>query len=43
VGVGSTGGVAILYDVDSQAPGPNVALSNVSAIYRKIVGLPGGL
>ena len=43
VGVGSTGGVAILYEVDSQAPGPNVALSNVSAIYRKIVGLPGGL
>jgi hypothetical protein len=43
VGVGSTGGVAILYEVDSQAPGPSASLSNVSAIYRKIVGLAGGL
>jgi hypothetical protein len=43
VGVGSTGGVAILYEVDSQAPGPSASLSNVSAIYRKIVGLSGGL
>jgi hypothetical protein len=43
VGVGSTGGVAILYEVDSQAPGPSDSLSNVSAIYRKIVGLAGGL
>jgi hypothetical protein len=43
VGVGSSGGVAILYEVDAQAPGPNEALSNVSAIYRKIVGLAGGL
>jgi hypothetical protein len=43
VGVGSTGGVAILYEIDSQAPGPSASLSNVSAIYRKIVGLSGGL
>ena len=43
VGVGSTGGVAILYEVDSQAPGPSASLSNVSAIYRKIVGVAGGL
>jgi hypothetical protein len=43
VGVGSTGGVAILYEIDSEAPGPSASLSNVSAIYRKIVGLAGGL
>jgi hypothetical protein len=43
VGVGSTGGVAILYEVDSQAPGPSQSLSNVTAIYRKIVGIAGGL
>jgi hypothetical protein len=43
VGVGSTGGVAILYEIDSEAPGPSDSLSNVSAIYRKIVGLAGGL
>jgi len=43
VGVGSTGGVAVLYKVDSQAPGPSASLSNVSGIYRKIVGVAGGL
>jgi len=43
VGVGSTGGVAILFEVDSEAPGPSASLSNVTAIYRKIVGVAGGL
>ena len=43
VGVGSAGGVAILYDMDSLGNGPSAAQSNVTAVYRKVVGVPGGL
>ena len=43
IGVGSAGGVAIFYDMDSQGNGPNSSLSEVEASYRKVVGVPGGL
>jgi hypothetical protein len=43
VGVGSTGGVAIFYGMDSLGEGPASSQSNVAAVYRKIVGTPGGL
>jgi len=43
VGVGSAGGVAILYDMDSLGQGPASSLSNVGAVYRKVVGVVGGL
>ena len=43
VGVGSAGGVAIFYDMDSLGNGPNASLSEVVAAYRKVVGVGGGL
>lgn len=43
IGVGSAGGVAIFYDVDSFGTGPNSALSRITAVYRKVVGVAGGL
>jgi len=43
VGVGSAGGVAIFYDLDSLGNGPNASLSEVEAAYRKVVGVGGGL
>lgn len=43
VGAGSAGGVAIFYDMNSFGSGPAVSLSNVAAVYRKVVGVPGGL
>lgn len=43
VGAGSLGGVAVIYEIDSTAPGPSDALSDISAVYRKVVGIPGGL
>jgi len=42
VGPGS-GGVGILYKIDSLGEGPSASRSNVEAVYRKIVGMPGGL
>jgi hypothetical protein len=42
-GVGSTGGVAVLYDLDSFGDGPGDSHSNVGGVYRKVVGTPGGL
>jgi hypothetical protein len=43
IGVGSTGGVAVVYGLDSLGEGPSESLSNIAAVYRKIVGTPGGL
>lgn len=43
VGVGSGGGVAILYAFDSLGNGPAASASNIGAEYRKVVGIPGGL
>ena len=43
IGAGSSGGVAIFYEMDSYGNGPANSVSNVSAVYRKIVGVPGGL
>lgn len=43
IGVGSTGGVRILYALDSFGSGPRNSQSNVEATYRKIVGIAGGL
>jgi hypothetical protein len=43
VGTGSAGGVGILYEMDSLGQGPNAALSNVDAVYRKVIGTAGGL
>jgi hypothetical protein len=43
VGSGSSGGVGILYDMDSLGEGPSAALSNVDAMYRKVIGTAGGL
>jgi len=43
IGVGSAGGVAIFYDVDSFGTGPHSARSRITAVYRKVVGVAGGL
>jgi hypothetical protein len=43
IGSGSAGGVGILYDMDSLGEGPSAALSNVGAVYRKVIGTAGGL
>ncbi len=43
LGAGSTGGVAIFYDLDSFGSGPSNSLSNIGAVYRKVVGTAGGL
>lgn len=43
IGSGSAGGVGVLYDMDSLGAGPVAALSNVGAVYRKVVGTAGGL
>ena len=43
IGVGSAGGVAIFYSMDSFGRGPGNSISNVSAVYRKILGIEGGL
>ena len=43
VGVGSTGGVALLFGVESFGDGPSSSQSNVEAEYRKVVGVAGGL
>ena len=43
VGVGSGGGVAVFFDLDSLGNGPNGSLSDVEATYRKVIGVVGGL
>jgi len=43
IGAGSGGGVAIYYKMDSSGDGPANSISNVSAVYRKVVGVSGGL
>jgi hypothetical protein len=43
IGVGSAGGVAIFYDVDSFGSGPNSSSSRITAVYRKVVGVAGGM
>jgi len=42
-GVGSTGSVAIFYNLDSFGSGPRNSLSNIGATYRKVVATAGGL
>ncbi len=43
-GIGAgTGGVAAFFDMDSFGEGPRSSLSNVFAVYRKVIGVPGGL
>jgi len=43
IGVGSTGGMAVYYELDSRGQSTRGAVSNVIADYRKVVGVPGGL
>ena len=43
VAVGSAGGVAVFYDLDSLGRGPSGSQSEVIAEYRKIIGVVGGL
>lgn len=43
IGAGSTGGVGILYQMNSTGSGPANSSTTVSAVYRKVVGTPGGL
>lgn len=43
IGVGSAGGVAVFYDIDSFGYGPNSSVSRVTGVYRKVVGVPGGM
>lgn len=42
-GIGGGASVAVYFDMDSFGSGPANANSNVSAAYRKVVGMPGGL
>ena len=43
IGVGSTGGVAVIYEMDSTGTGPQGSKAAIVAHYRKIIGVPGGL
>jgi hypothetical protein len=43
IGVGATGGVAVLYELDSRGQSTRGANANVVADYRKVVGIAGGL
>lgn len=43
VGSGSTGGVAVYYNLDSAGQAPAATLSEVLATYRKVPGTAGGL
>ncbi len=43
VGAGASGGVAVLYTIDSLGEGPNSARSNLEGVYRKVLGVAGGL
>lgn len=42
-GIGGGASVAVYFDMDSFGSGPYNANSNVGAVYRKVVGVPGGL
>ena len=42
-GIGGGASVAVFFAMDSEGKGPYNASSNVSANYRKVVGVPGGL
>jgi len=43
VGVGSAGGVGIFYDLDAVGSGKSGSSSEITAIYRKVIGVAGGL
>ena len=43
IGVGSAGGVALLYTLDSFGEGPAAAESEIVGVYRKVVAVAGGL
>jgi hypothetical protein len=43
IGFGSSGGVAVYYDLDSRGRGPALSQANIVAGYRKVLGIPGGL
>ncbi len=43
IGVGSAGGVALLYTLDSFGDGPAAAQSEIVGVYRKVVAVAGGL
>lgn len=43
VGVGSAGGVAILYTLDSHGEGPSSSQSNIGGVYRLIPSVAGGM
>jgi hypothetical protein len=43
IGFGSSGGVAVSYDLDSLGRGPVLSQANIVAGYRKVLGVPGGL
>jgi len=42
IGAGA-GAVAVLYNMNSFGSGPSSSLSKVGAVYRKVLGVPGGL
>lgn len=43
IGVGSAGGVAIFYALDSLGNGPASSVSDIGGVYRKVIGVAGGL
>ena len=43
IGVGSAGGVGILYTIDSQGEGSASAVARARTVYRKVMGVSGGL
>ncbi len=43
VGPGATGGVAVLYDMNSNGAGPSNSVASITARYRKVPGTAGGL
>jgi hypothetical protein len=43
IGVGSAGGVAVLYEIRSLGTGPSASRCTVRAVYRKVLGVIGGL
>lgn len=43
LGSGSAGSAAVVYSENSFGQGPSDSASNIFAVYRKIIGMPGGL
>jgi Tfp pilus assembly protein PilX len=43
IGMGSPGGTAVLYGITASGNGPKSSQARVSAIYQKVLGVPGGL